>query len=68
MALTGFAEACYNQNSIEELIDALRDGIVDQTDCDTWKISHQEWRDAICDAILARIESQLDTASYAGEG
>jgi hypothetical protein len=49
-----FAAACYDQNTIEELVTCLS-GQVDRTDCDTWKLSDQEWRDAIADALMLRI-------------
>jgi len=52
--LTGFAEACYNTNSITELRDALQSGWIDATDCKTWGISADEWRACIAQAIDAK--------------
>jgi hypothetical protein len=53
--LTGFAEACYDQNSIEDLIECLETGTVDKIDCRGWKLSHQEWRTAIADALRGKV-------------
>ena len=53
--LTGFAEACYDQNSVDDLVCCLERSTVDETDCATWKLSHQEWRSSIADALRARI-------------
>lgn len=44
--LTGFAEACYEQNSEVELIAALN-AEPDKTDCETWGISAAAWRSSI---------------------
>lgn len=53
--LNGFSEACYNQNSIEELI-AI--GILirtydffDKTDCNEWGISKDEYQAAILEVL-----------------
>lgn len=43
-----FAEACYNQNSIEELESLYS---VDETDCEEWEISVDEWCVAIAAAL-----------------
>jgi hypothetical protein len=53
--LTGFAEACYNQNSIDDLIECLEGPHADRADCDEWKLSHQEWREAIADALRGKV-------------
>lgn len=45
-----FAEACYDDNSIDELRAAL-DGEADAGDCKEWGITENEWRDAI-NAVL----------------
>jgi hypothetical protein len=55
--LNGFAEACYNQNSIAELINALR-GEPDEADCKEWNMSRQDWRDAIADALSVRLDDE----------
>lgn len=52
-ALTGFAEACFNDNSVAELREALA-GPADATDCETWGISADEWRAAIEQALAAK--------------
>jgi len=48
-----FAEACYDQNSIAELEEALA-GPVDEVDCKTWGIDADEWRRSIKLALDAR--------------
>lgn len=48
--LTGFAEACYDQNTIADLEAALA-GAADPVDMAEWSLSEQEWRDAIATAI-----------------
>ena len=45
-SLSGFAEACYDDNSYEDLVAAL-DNEADATDCETWNISAEEWGDSI---------------------
>lgn len=54
-ALSGFAEACYNENNFMDLLDMLRCEGAESTDCAAWKLSHAEWRDAIAEALLARV-------------
>jgi hypothetical protein len=46
-----FAAACFNQNSIPELIAALADDLPDSQDCEIWGIGQDEWRDAIYAAL-----------------
>lgn len=41
-----FAEACYNQNSIEELEAALQ-GKADATDMKGWGLTEEQWREQI---------------------
>jgi hypothetical protein len=53
--LTGFAEACYDQNEIGDLIRSLKWPGSDETDRRAWKITAVQWRAAIADALLARI-------------
>ena len=52
--LDGFSEACYNDNSIEDLVVALRSG-VDLVDCENWNLTESEWEGAIKDALTAII-------------
>ena len=54
--LTGFAEACYDTNSVEELSAALKQRAADKTDCETWKITPTQWRAAIAEALAAKLE------------
>jgi len=51
-----FAAACYEQNSVCELIDALTGPSADPLDCKEWRITPTQWRAAIEMALLARIE------------
>lgn len=41
-----FAEACYNDNSIYELEQALIDG-ADEIDMKAWKLTETEWTEQI---------------------
>ena len=50
-----FAEACVNQNSLEELITAIC-GEADETDMKTWNIDADEWQSQIKEAIAALSE------------
>lgn len=52
--LSGFAEACYDQNSVEQLEEALRMRAADKTDCAEWRITPTEWRAAIAEALAAK--------------
>jgi len=50
-----FAVACYEDNSVNELRQALA-GDPDEYDCREWSISPEEWRDAIRAAIEEKLE------------
>ena len=52
--LDGFSEACFDQNSEDELRSALN-GDADETDCDNWGITPEQWRESIEAALAARI-------------
>ena len=52
-----FAEACYDQNSIAELQEALA-GPADATDCAEWKITPEQWRAEIELALAAKLEDR----------
>lgn len=52
-----FAEACYNQNSIEELEAAINQD-PDETDMREWDLSGDEWREQIEIAIAALKEDE----------
>ena len=59
--LTGFAEACYDNNTVEDLTAiaiAAKGGFVDETDCKNWNITPDEWLAAICLAVRAK-ESEI---------
>lgn len=49
-SLSGFAEACYNDNSYEELVTGLDDG-ANNVDCKAWDITAQEWKESIKQAL-----------------
>ena len=51
--LSGFAEACYDQNSTDELIESLKLG-ADKTDCKTWGIDDDQWQEAVKTALYAQ--------------
>jgi hypothetical protein len=48
-----FAAACYDQNSVEELVQALAYG-PDETDCKTWGITPSDWVEQINQALEAK--------------
>jgi hypothetical protein len=48
-----FAEACYNQNTVGELLEALHSP-ADEGDCSEWGITPSEWKQAIIDALAAK--------------
>ena len=54
--LDGFAEATYNDCTLDDMFDALALG-PDQGDMKSWKLSETEWRDAILTAMAARVET-----------
>lgn len=54
--LSGFAEACYDNNSIGELIAALMSA-PDPSDLHEWGLSDEEYYAAIEQALAARLES-----------
>ena len=49
--LDGFSEACYNDNSVNELIDALKSRAADEEDCENWEITKKAWREEIRTAL-----------------
>ena len=48
--MNAFAEACYDQNTIEDLESALS-GTPDVADMKEWKLSEDEWKEQIQEAI-----------------
>lgn len=57
--LTGFAEACYNMNSIAELEQAFEEPNADASDLEEWGITPEEWFDAIEEALAAKRADRL---------
>jgi len=53
--LDGFAAACFDDNSNDELIEALKMRAADETDCKNWEITPSQWREAIREALEWRI-------------
>ena len=53
--LNGFATACFDDNSISELVEALKMRAADKTDCQNWQISPTQWREAIREALEYRL-------------
>jgi hypothetical protein len=53
-----FAAACYDQNSITDLVRALHDG-PDPADMAEWNIDAEEWREQIEMALVAKREDIL---------
>jgi len=51
-----FAAACYNENSTDELIDALLQNSADEYDCKQWSISPTKWRKDIAEALREKIK------------
>lgn len=47
-----FAEACFEQNAIHELVIGLYQKHADKTDCNEWNITPSQWRDAIFCALM----------------
>jgi hypothetical protein len=54
IVLDGFAEACFNENSVDELCEALKSGF-DTTDCRNWKINETEWYESIINALSLKL-------------
>lgn len=50
-----FAAACYDQNSVDELIAGVNQSRADRTDCSAWQITPRVWRRSIAGALLARL-------------
>lgn len=49
-----FAAACYNDNSVSDLLSALRAPHADATDCAAWEITPTQWRASIRAALAGR--------------
>lgn len=57
--LEGFSEACFDQNSEEELREALN-GEAYRSDCENWGITPKQWRVHIERALAARLIVEND--------
>ncbi|MFA5300500.1 MAG: hypothetical protein WC389_20120 [Lutibacter sp.] len=53
-----FAAACYNDNSIEELQDAISSG-ADAVDCKNWGIDATTWMEQMKLALQEKISNQF---------
>ena len=53
--LEGFAEACFDDCTVEDLVEGLRERSADKTDCQTWGITPTQWRQAIREALEAKL-------------
>lgn len=62
--LEGFAEACYDTNTFEDLISALESRTADKGDCKQWNLTPTQWRYAIGQALRTKINTLSD---YVGE-
>jgi hypothetical protein len=58
-----FAEACFNQNSLNELKFSLK-GAADETDLLIWNLTESEWREALKIAVIA-IEKDISVEEAA---
>ena len=61
--LDGFAEACFNDNSIDDLVEALRMRSADKTDCKNWEITPSQWRKSIKEALESRLFYAIEDVS-----
>jgi hypothetical protein len=57
--LSGFAEACYNDNTADDLM-SFDSADADRTDMEAWGITEQEWRDAQRQALEAAMAEFAD--------
>ena len=56
-----FAEACYDQNTCDELIEALLNAnSASATDRKTWGITKKEYRENLALALRAKIEDFIE--------
>ena len=54
ITLEGFGAACYDENSVDELLEALERGF-DPRDSENWKINEAQWYEGIHDALGAKM-------------
>lgn len=50
--LSGFAEACYNDNSLDELTETA----IDVTSLEDWNLTDSEYRNAVKEAFLKNLQ------------
>jgi hypothetical protein len=55
-----FAEACHNQNTIEELKVCLIRQLTIDEDCKRWGLSREQWHDEITVALIEKLEEKID--------
>lgn len=58
--LRGFAEACSDQNSVQDLLEGLKMKKADRSDMAAWGITASEWRTAIREALESSAWHYLD--------
>lgn len=56
-----FAQACYDQNTVFELIEGLYARKADETDCKTWGITPTEYRKKILIALTCKVKDLIET-------
>lgn len=54
-----FADACYSDNTAEEMIEALIAPRADREDCKAWGITPTEWRHAIALALSEKCDDMM---------
>ncbi|MEL6584031.1 MAG: hypothetical protein AAFQ36_09380 [Pseudomonadota bacterium] len=62
MQCNSFAEAAYNDNSIDELIDALSQMSADPADMKAWNITATQWREQIALALRHMVADAIEEA------
>ena len=60
--MLAFTDACYDQNSLDELVEALENPTSSATDRAYWNITQKQWRQAIANALRQRVTDLLDEA------
>lgn len=58
--LDDFAAACYDDNSITELVEAINRRAADRSDCEQWEITPTAWRESIADALNNKLWDILE--------
>lgn len=57
--MNAFTEACIDDNSIRELIDAMARPAADAGDCREWGLTPTQWRSCIQSALAHKIAFQM---------